>query len=107
MMMGLRSLLVRNVNSRLVNRGMMQTRYLSETAVATNKGTQSSSSKGPSFSTSLLWFSLGLGVSSIAGYYQLSLDVEACTKQVESSLAELRRDTVESQKHLRQILAEK
>jgi len=65
-----------------------------------------SKKQGISWSTSFTWFMSGVALSMGFGYYQLSHDVERCTKNVEHTLAELRRDTVESQRELRKKLAE-
>ncbi|GBG33902.1 Hypothetical Protein FCC1311_101252 [Hondaea fermentalgiana] len=62
--------------------------------------------RGPSMSTRFTWFLFGVAGSLGLGYYQLSQDIDACTKSVEQSLAELRRDTLDSQKSLRKRLNE-
>jgi hypothetical protein len=55
---------------------------------------------------SAAWFLAGCGLSLGLGYLQLSRDIELHTRGVEASLAELRRDTLDSQKVLRKRVAE-
>jgi hypothetical protein len=55
---------------------------------------------------SAAWFLAGCGLSLGLGYLQLSRDIEQHTRGVEASLAELRRDTLDSQKVLRKRVAE-
>jgi hypothetical protein len=55
---------------------------------------------------SAAWFLAGCGLSLGLGYLQLSRDIELHTRGVEASLAELRRDTLDSQKALRKRVAE-
>eukprot|EP00514_Thraustochytrium_sp_LLF1b_P007568 CAMPEP_0184532542 /NCGR_PEP_ID=MMETSP0198_2-20121128/14225_1 /TAXON_ID=1112570 /ORGANISM="Thraustochytrium sp., Strain LLF1b" /LENGTH=102 /DNA_ID=CAMNT_0026925151 /DNA_START=149 /DNA_END=457 /DNA_ORIENTATION=- len=53
---------------------------------------------GGGFSQSVAWFSAGAALSLGLGYVQLSYDVEAYSAKIDAALADLRLDTLGSQK---------
>lgn len=61
--------------------------------------------RGASWGARFSWFFAGATLSLGLGYYKLSEDIELCTRSVEQSLAELRRDTLDSHKAMRKKLA--
>jgi hypothetical protein len=75
-------------------------------AVTTSHGSPAAPVKKGGLRQSVAWFLAGCGLSLGLGYLQLSYDIETHTRGVEASLAELRRDTLDSQKALRKRLAE-
>lgn len=81
-------------------------RMLSGDAAAAKQIGSSPAKKGGGVGQSLTWFSVGVALSLGAGYFQLSNDIAACSKNVQVSLEELRRDTLDSQKVLRKRIAE-
>jgi len=76
---------------------------LSDNAVV--KSAPTATKSGVGIGKRISWFFGGAAISLGAGYYQLTSDLEVYTKNVEHSLAELRRDTLESQEFLRKKIA--